>query len=116
MAEWRQAVAGCNQRAFKVYAETGRTPARYSGLTSRPVTGLPSATATTTTFRLDVKGGGTYYGVVILQQQGNTIDAMMLLSADKVDQATIAGVTTFAKISGAKLVSASPAGTGVTAS
>ena len=106
MTEWRRAAAGCNQHAFKVYAEAGRTPVRYSGLVTGPVTGLPARNSTETTFRVDVKGGHPYYVLVILQQQGNTIDAMVL---SYVDPAARSAVTGFAQISGAKLVRTSPA-------
>jgi Protein of unknown function (DUF2510) len=109
MAEWRKAVAGCNQRVSKVYAETGKTPARYSSLVTRPVTGLPTGNSSQTMFRVDVKGSRSYYGLVILQQQGNTIDAMVLSYTDPTDQAAVSAVTGFAQISGAKLEASAPA-------
>jgi hypothetical protein len=108
MAEWRKAAAGCNQKVFKVYAETGKTPARYSSMVTRPVTGLPAKNSIQTTFRLETKGGHPSYGLVILQQQGNTIDAMVLVYADGTDPAAISAVNGFAQISGAKLVTSSP--------
>ncbi len=105
MTEWRKAASGCNQHAFRVYAEAGRTAVRYSGLVTGPVAGLPAPNSTRTTFRVDVKGGHPYYVLVILQQQGNTIDAMTL---SYVDPAAPSATTGFAQISGAKLVRTSP--------
>jgi Protein of unknown function (DUF2510) len=109
MVEWRRAVAGCSTKTFRVYPGMGSTPVRFTTLTTTTSTVLPAKNSLVTRFQLQVKGSATpLSGVVILQQVGDTVDAVVdvapVTAAVALRNGTEAAVESFARTTGAALV------------
>jgi hypothetical protein len=78
LAEWRKAAAGCSTKAFRVYPELGSTPVRFVAVSTATSRSLPAKNNLVTRFQLQVKGSTTALSfVVVLQQSGDTVDAVV---------------------------------------
>jgi hypothetical protein len=109
MVEWRRATTGCSTKTFRVYPGMGSAPVRFTSLSTTTSTGLPAKNNLVTRFQLQVKGSSTpLSGVVILQQVGDTVDAVVdvapVTAAVALRNGTEAALQSFARTTGAALV------------